>query len=145
MSFPTGPFSRLRSAVDAPSLAQSIHRDVSQLEAQKPDGRGKHAEIDQGDEPDARHRELEGPLAMAQVQQIRIPFGVVGVLMVGHVEDAVEMDRREDWKHAEEVGNEIIKEAMLHERVMRGFMAQAGQAMLERADLRDRYQENGEV
>ena len=68
---------------------------------------------------------------MAQVQQVRIPFGVVGVLMVGHVEDAVEMDRREDWKHAEEVGNEIIKEAMLHECVMRGFMAQAGQAMLE--------------
>ena len=80
---------------------------------------------------------------MAQVQQVRIPLGVVGVLMMGHVKDAVEMDRREDWKHAEEVGNEIIEEAMLHERVMRGLVAQAGQAMLECADQRDRDQKNG--
>src|SRR5208283_978571 len=70
---------------------------------------------------------------------------VVRVLMVRHVKDAVEMDRREDWKHAEEVGNEIIKEAMLHERVMRGLVAQAGQAMLDRADQRDRYPKNREV
>ncbi len=52
---------------------------------------------------------------MAQVQQVRIALGVIGVLVMGHVEEAIEVNRREDRKHAEQVGHKIVQEAMPHE------------------------------
>ena len=61
--------------VNASPFAQRVDRDVGKLELQEAERRNEHAEVNHRDEPAPRHGELEGTLAPAQVQQVRIALG----------------------------------------------------------------------
>ena len=110
--------------VDALALAQRVHFEIGPLVAQEPDRRNQKTEVNDRDKALPRHRKLIGPFAMAQVLQVGISSWVVRELVVPHVEQAIEMDRRHQGKHAKQVGNQVVERAVFHERIMRRFMTQ---------------------
>ena len=54
----------------------------------------------------------------AQIDDIRIFIRIVHKLVVRHMEKSIDGDVGKDWKHAEEVGDEVVGEPVLKEGVV---------------------------
>jgi len=79
---------------------------------------------------------------MAHVQQIRIAARIIGEMMMCHVKQPVEVHGRQQREHAEEVGYQVVQQAILHEAMVRRLVAQSRQPVLDAPDEADRHREH---
>ena len=80
-----------------------------------------------------------------QLEHIGIAFGIIHKLVVGEVLQSVKVGGAVKRKEAEDVGYQLVEEAVLQQDVMRTLVGQAGQLVLPGSDHHHRDQNHRDV
>ena len=90
-------------------------------------------------------REAEPVAARLELRDVGIVGRVVDELVMGQVLEPIVMRRAVDREHAQIIGDEVVREPVLEEDVMRRLMRQPRELMLAGADEDDGHDRNRDV